>query len=145
MASGASSSPVGYLRFAKRAFEVKSDFEFIIASHGFPRMGQGIACLTESISEQRIDLMARPIADMGKDRMRASERTNGGSERARRASDGVRKAIITNGHAENRKRRRMMERAGQRGSRSGGTSERVGAQARRSARELAIVRAHSQH
>ena len=91
-------------------------------------MGQGIACLTESISEQRIDLMARPIADMGKDRMRASERANatGGRERARRASDGVRKAIITNGHAENRKRRRMMERARQRGSRSGGASERAG-------------------
>ena len=73
--------PVGNLRLAKRPFEVKLDFEFITASHGFPRMGQGIACLTESISEQRIDLMARTTADMGKDRMRASERTGEASER----------------------------------------------------------------
>ena len=76
--------PVGNLRLAKRPFEVKLDFEFITASHGFPRMGQGIACLTESISEQRIDLMARPIADMGKDRMRASGRTNATGEESER-------------------------------------------------------------
>ena len=129
LASASGACPVGNLQLRKRAFEVKLDFEFITASHGFPRMGQGIAYPTESISEQRIDLMARPIADMGKDRMRAGERTGEASVAAWRASDGVRKAIITNGHAENRKRRRMMERAGQRGSRSGGTSERVGAQA----------------
>ena len=78
------SGSVRNLQLAKRAFEVKLDFEFTIASHGFPRMGQGIACLTESISERRIDLMARPIADMGKDRMRASERTNATGEESER-------------------------------------------------------------
>ena len=40
--------------------------------------------LTKSISEQRIVLMARPIADMGKDRMRARERANATGEESER-------------------------------------------------------------